>query len=115
MIQRFKPITEVEEARKQLRALWQTKGFGGYIQHFQELRYRISGMTLEEAFYAFLAGLQPHLQEHVGTHVRGDLEAAMAMAMRMEIFHGGEQPKVGSHGKKGAKHEKKTNRGVMYR
>ena len=34
----------------------------------------------EEAFHAFLSGLQPYLQEHVGTHVQGNLEAAIAMA-----------------------------------
>ena len=37
-------------------------------------------MAGEEAFHAFLFGLQPHLQEHVGAHVQGDLEAAIAMA-----------------------------------
>ena len=31
-------------------------------------------MIDEEAFHAFISGLQPHLQEHVGAHVQGDLE-----------------------------------------
>ena len=39
-----------------------------------------SGMTDEEAFHAFLSRLQPHLQEHVGAHVQGDMEAAIVMA-----------------------------------
>ena len=37
-------------------------------------------MIDEEAFHAFLSRLQPHLQEHVGAHVQGDVEAAIAMA-----------------------------------
>ena len=36
-------------------------------------------MTNEEAFHAFLSRLVPHLQEHVGAHVQGDLEQAMGM------------------------------------
>ena len=80
MVQRFKPVTEVEEAQKQLQALRHTGRVVGYVQKFQELQYRLPGMTDEEAFHTFLSGLQPHLQEHVGAHVQGDLEAAIAMA-----------------------------------
>ena len=32
MIHRFEPLTQVEEARKQLKALTQTKGVSGYVQ-----------------------------------------------------------------------------------
>ena len=46
-------------------------------------------MNEEEAFSTFLAGLMPHLQEHVGAHVQGDLEAAKQMALRMDMFRGG--------------------------
>ena len=46
-------------------------------------------MNAEEAFSAFLSGLTPHLQEHVGAHVQGDLEAAKHMALRMDMFRGG--------------------------
>ena len=48
MVQRFEPVTEVEEARKQLRALRQTGRVPGYVQKFQELQYRLPGMTDEE-------------------------------------------------------------------
>ena len=58
----------------------------GYVQKFQELQYRLLGMTDEEAFHAFISGLQPHLQEHVGAHVQGDLEAAIAMAQHVWRF-----------------------------
>ena len=61
MIHRFEPMTEVEEAQKQLRALRQTGRFGGYIQKFQKLQYHLPNMLVEEAFHAFLSGLTPHL------------------------------------------------------
>ena len=80
MVQRFEPVTEVEEARKQLRALRQTGRVAGYVQKFQELQYRLPRMTDEEAFHTFISGVQPHLQEHMGAHVQGDLEAVIAMA-----------------------------------
>ena len=69
MIAAFEPVTETEEARKQLRALRQTGRVTAYIAKFQELQCRLSGMNAEEAFSAFLSGLSPHLQEHVGAHV----------------------------------------------
>ena len=59
MIHRFESITETEDARRQLRALKQTSRVNGYIQHFQELQYRLPSMTDEEAFHAFLSGLVP--------------------------------------------------------
>ena len=55
MIHRFEPVTETEEARKQLRALRQTGRVSGYIQKFQEVQYRLPNMTAEEAFHAFLS------------------------------------------------------------
>ena len=61
MIHGFEPETEVEEARKQLRALRQTGRVRGYIQKFQELQYRLPNMSAEEAFHAFLFGLTAHL------------------------------------------------------
>ena len=61
MVQRFELVAEVEEARKQLRALRQTGRFVGYVQKFQELQYRLPRMTDEEAFHAFLSRLQSHL------------------------------------------------------
>ena len=43
-------------------------------------------MTDEEAFHAFISRIQPHPQEHVGAHVQGDMEAAIAMAQRLEVY-----------------------------
>ena len=57
MVQRFEPLTEVEEVHKQLKALRQTGRVAGYIQKFQELQYRLPGMTDEEAFHAFISRL----------------------------------------------------------
>ena len=62
-------------------------------------------MSTEEAFHAFLSGLTPHLQEHVGAHVQGYLEAAMAMAQRLEVYRGGDRAKAGG--------EKKGSRGKL--
>ena len=68
-------------------------------------------MTAEEAFHAFLSGLVPHLQEHVGAHVQGDLEAAMAMAQRLEVYRGGDGAKASGEQKKGSgKFLKKQNK-----
>lgn len=88
MIAAFKPITELEEAQKELRALRRTGKVATYIQKFQELQCRLPGMMAEEAFSTFMSGLTPHLQEHVGAHIRGDLEAAKQMALRMEMYRG---------------------------
>ena len=64
-------------------------------------------MTDEEAFHTFLSGLQPHLQEHVGAHVQGDLEAAIVMAQRLEVYCGGDGAKAGEKGPKKFKKQKK--------
>ena len=54
MVQWFKLVIKVEKVQKQLQALKQTSRVAGYVQKFQELHYRLLGMTEEEAFYAFL-------------------------------------------------------------
>ena len=56
-------------------------------------------MADEEAFHAFLSRLQPHLQEQIGAHVQGNLEAAVAMAQHLEVYRGGDGPKTGGVGK----------------
>ena len=70
-------------------------------------------MTAEEAFHAFLSGLAPHLQEHVGAHVQGDLEAVMAMAQHLEVHRGaGDGAKAGGEKKRSGRFPKKqTKRG----
>ena len=65
-------------------------------------------MTDEEAFHAFLSGLVPHLQEHVGAHVQGDLEQAMGMAQHLEVYRGGDGAKPS--GSKGSRKFKKQNK-----
>ena len=64
-------------------------------------------MTDEEVFHTFLSRLQPHLQEHMGAHVQGDLEAAIAMAQRLEVYRGGDGVKAGEKGPKKFKKQKK--------
>ena len=87
----------------------QTGQVVGYVQKFKELQYRLPRMTDEEAFHTFISGLQPHLQEHVGAHVQGDLEAPIAMAQRLEVYRGGERAKTASKGPKKFKTQKKGN------
>ena len=70
-------------------------------------------MTDEEAFHAFLSGQQPHLQEHVGAHVQGDLEAAIAMAQRLEVYHGGDSAKESGKEPKGFKNQKEKKVNVV--
>ena len=91
MIHRFELVTKVEDAQKKLRALRQTSCVRGYIQKFFELQYRLPNMLAEEAFYAFLFGFMPHLQQQVGVYAQGDLEVAMAMAQSQEVYRGGEK------------------------
>ena len=66
-------------------------------------------MTNEEAFHSFIFGLQSHLQEHVGAHMQGDLEAAIATAQRLEVYRGGDGAKTASKGPKKFKNQKKGN------
>ena len=68
-------------------------------------------MTVEEAFPAFLSGLAPHLQEHGGAHVQGDLEAAMVMAQRLEVYRGASDgAKAGGEKKGSGRFPKKQNK-----
>ena len=62
-------------------------------------------MTDEEAFHTFIFGLQPHLQQHVGPHVQGDLEAAIAMAQRLEVYCGGDRAMASGKGPKKFKNQ----------
>ena len=66
-------------------------------------------MIDEEAFHAFLFGLEPHLQEHIGAHVQGDLEAAIAMAQCLEAYRGGDMAKMSGKGPKKFRNQKKGN------
>lgn len=45
-------------------------------------------MIEEEAYSAYLSGFQPDLHEHVSTHMRGNLEEAIAMAQRLQEYSG---------------------------
>ena len=78
------------------------------MQRFQDIQSRLLGMTREEAFHAFLDGLQPHLNEHVGAHVKGDFEVAIAMASRMEAFFPANKAKARLQDKKGNKSQNKS-------
>lgn len=64
-------------------------------------------------FYAFLSQLMPYLQEHVATHVQGDLEAMMAMAYRLEVYCGGDRTKAKGENKGFRKLEKQNKKGTI--
>ena len=68
------------------------------------------------ASHALLSGLTPHLKEHVGANVQGDLELAMAMAQRLEVYHGGDGANTGGEKKgTGGKFKKQNKRGLSQR
>ena len=62
---------------------------------------------MRKRFIPFLFALQPHLQEHVGAHLQGDLEAAIAMAQRLDVYRGGDGAKASGKGPKKFKNQKK--------
>ena len=64
-------------------------------------------MANEKAFHAFLSRLQLHLHEHVGAHVQEDMEAAIAMAQRLEVYCGGDRAKTSGKGPKSFRLQKK--------
>ena len=45
----------------------------------------------------------------MGAHVKGDLEAAIAMTRHLEVYHGGDRAKTTSKGLKKFKNQKKGN------
>ena len=110
MIASFEPVTSEEQARKQLRSLTQTGRVSGYVTRFRELQYKLPEMTRGEAFSAFLAGLQPQVRQHVGAHVRDDLEEAITMALRLDLFRATDGEK--GKGKERLGHPKPKKTGV---
>ena len=96
MISSFEPSTGEEQARKQLRTLTQVGRVTGYVNRFRELQYKLPGMTMAEAYSAFLAGLTPQIRQHVGAHVDGDLEEAIKMALRLDLYRAEGEKSKGS-------------------
>ena len=85
------------------------------VHVFQSCVYATDRQALcshSSVFHAFLSRLAPQLQEHVGGHVQGDLEAAMAMAQRLEVYRGGDGAKAGGEKKgSGGKFKKTKQKG----
>ena len=65
-------------------------------------------MTKEEVNHAFLDGWQPHLQEHVRTHLKGDLEVAIAMCRGWRYSVQQTSQRLGRKARKGTKAINKT-------
>ena len=72
-------------------------------------------MTEEDAFHTFLSKLQPHLQEHIGVRVQGDLDAAIAMAQRLDVYCGGDGAKANGSGKDSKKYRNQIRKRVICR
>ena len=71
-------------------------------------------MMAEEAFHAFLSRLVPHLQGYVDAHVQGDLEAAMVMTQRLEVYCGaGDGVKASDEKTRSRKFNKKNKKEVV--
>ena len=71
-------------------------------------------MTVKEAVSTFMSGLTPHLQEHVGAHVQGDLEAAKRMALRMEMYRGTAETSRGNQQKSQGGQKGNKQKGVVH-
>ena len=70
MVRTFEPLTEQEVARQELKNLRRTGRVSGYVAKFRDIRYRIPTLTGDEAYFAFVDGLQPHIKDKVGlSHV----------------------------------------------
>ena len=80
------------------------------MARFRELQYKLPDMTRGEAFSAFLPGLTPPIRQHVGAHVRDDLEEAVTMALRLDLFRATDGDK--GKGKERPGHPKPKKTGV---
>ena len=73
-----------------MKELRQTGRVAGYTTKFNELIYRIPGLTNKDKFSAYHLGLIPRLQAEVGLRLEGDSERtvdrATAVAMRAEEY-----------------------------
>ena len=79
------PTIDQELARQQMKALRHTGRVAGYLQRFRELRYRLPTMSTDEAYAAFIDGLNPALRAQIGA-LTSDLEQVMLLAERMGLF-----------------------------
>lgn len=98
LVAAFEPTTEEEAARAQIMSLKQTGRVAGYLQKFRDLKYKIPGMTDAEAYALFVNGLQPAVRGQIGALTKGDLNVAMELAERLDLYQspptsGGGQPK----------------------
>ena len=100
----FEPMSEVERARAAIRNLRQMGRVTGYIQKFRDLRFQIPDMGNPEAYSHFVAGLNPDIRMQIGVHIqRNDLEAAIAMAEKIDCYQRVEAGKNVQKGKQEVK------------
>ena len=56
-------------------------------------------MTSEQELHGFLSPLHLYLQEHVAARISRELEVVIAMDQHLDVFCGGDNPKVGASNK----------------
>ena len=80
----FSPITEEDQARKQLKGLTQTGNIQNYVQRFRDLILRIPSMSQADVFAAFMDGLKPAIRQQIAPHVT-TLAEAQIMAAKVDL------------------------------
>ena len=86
---RFQPVTSDEVARNKLHALEQGKlSINEYVSRFRQISVLIPGMDAASLMFQFVRGLKPSLQMQHRANQPADLEAAIALAVRMGYHMG---------------------------
>ena len=94
----FSPITEEDQARKQLKGLTQTGNVQNYVQRFRDLILHIPSMSQADVFAAFMDGLKPAIRQQIAPHVT-TLAEAQIMAAKVDLHSGqGSRPNLGTSG-----------------
>lgn len=88
LIAQFMPIAAERLARDQLARLRQGDGpVRKYIFEFRRLLLRVTDLTPADALHRFVQGLKPALAREVNIRDPPDLDTAMSIAQRADIFN----------------------------
>ena len=88
LISQFMPIAAERLARDQLARLRQSDGpVRRYIFEFRRLLLRVTDITAADALHRFITGLKPQLAREVNIRDPPDLETAMSIAQRADLFN----------------------------
>jgi hypothetical protein len=88
LIAQFMPIAAERLARDQLAKLRQVDGpVRRYIFEFRRLLLRVTDLTPADALHRFIQGLKPALAREVNIRDPPDLDTAMSIAQRADLFN----------------------------